>query len=214
MNGQEKAAKVIAALKKEYPHTKYYLDFSNPLELMVAAILSAQVRDEVVNATTPRLFRKYRTANDYAKASLHDLEKEISSITFYKNKAKHIKEACKMLVEKHGGKVPRTIEELTELPGVGRKTANAILQNAFDKVDGIIIDTHCIRLSYRLGWTESRNPDKIERDLMNLIQKNEWKKIPHLLKDHGRAICKAPAPYCSKCVLNKLCPKQGVTKRL
>jgi len=214
MNGQEKAAKVISLLKKEYPNAKYYLNFSNPLELMVAAILSAQVRDEVVNATTPRLFRKYKTAKDYAEASLSSLEKEISAITFYKNKAKHIKEACKMLVEKYNGKVPQTMEELTQLPGIGRKTANAILINAFDIVTGIPCDTHVIRVSYRLGWTKSKNPDKIEQDLMNLLPKSEWKKIPYLLKDHGRAVCKAPVPYCSRCVLNKLCPKQGVKDRL
>lgn len=214
MNGQEKAAKVISLLKKEYPHTKYYLNFSNPLELMVAAILSAQIRDEAVNATTPHLFRKYRTAKDYAVTSLPELEKEISGITFYKNKAKHIKEACKILVEKHGGKVPQTMEELTQLPGIGRKTANAILINAFDKTVGIVVDTHVIRVSYRLGWTKNTNPDKIEKDLMNLLPKSEWKRITWLLKDHGRAVCKAPVPYCSKCVLNRLCPKQGVKERL
>lgn len=210
----QKAPQAINLLKKEYPHAKYYLRFANVLELMVAAILSAQVRDETVNATTPRLFKKYKTAEAYAKASLHELEKEISSITFYKNKARHIKEACRIIAEQHGGKVPQTMEELTELPGIGRKTANAIIQNAFNKVDGIIIDTHCIRLAYRLGWTKQKNPDRIERDLMNLMPKIEWKKLPHLLKDHGRAVCKAPIPECSSCVLNKLCPKQGVTKRL
>ena len=214
MNGREKALKVVSLLKKEYPNAKYYLNFSNPLELMVAAILSAQVRDEVVNATTPHLFRKYKTAKDYAEASLLQLEKEISKITFYKNKAKHIKEACKTLTEKYNGKIPQTMEELTQLPGIGRKTANAILINAFNIVTGIPCDTHVIRVSYRLGWTKNKNPDKIEKDLMNLLPKNEWKKIPYLLKDHGRAVCKAPVPYCSRCVLNKLCPKQGVKDRL
>ncbi len=205
--------KIISLLKKEYPHAKYYLNFSSPLELLVAAILSAQVRDDVVNATTPRLFKKYKTANDYAEAGLQELINDIKSITFAGNKAKNIKAACKILAEKYNGKVPDTTEELTELPGVGRKTANAILINAFNKVVGIPVDTHVIRLACRLGWTKQKNPDKIEQDLMRLISKSDWKKIPYLLKDHGRAVCK-PVPECSRCMLNKLCPKQGVTKRL
>lgn len=206
--------KTITLLKKEYPHAKYYLNFSNPLELLVAAILSAQVRDEVVNATTPHLFRRYKTASDYAAAPLSELENTIKSITFYKNKAKNIKGACKILDSKYGGKVPKTIDELTELPGIGRKTANAILINAFDIVIGIPVDTHVIRVSYRLGWTKQKNPDKIEQDLMKIIPKGAWKNIPYLLKDHGRAVCKAPVPECSRCVLTNLCPKQGVTKRV
>jgi len=209
---QSTVDKTIQLLKKEYPHAKYYLNFSNPLELMVAAILSSQVRDEIVNATTPHLFKKYKTAKDYASADLSELESLIKSIPFYKNKAKNIKEACKLLAERYGGHVPKTMEELIELPGIGRKTANAILINGFDIVNGIPCDTHVIRLSYRLGWTKQKNPDKIEQDLMKLIPKNYWKKIPYLLKDHGRAVCK-PLPECSKCVLNKLCPKQGVRKK-
>lgn len=214
MNGAQKAAQVVKLLKKEYPHAKYYLNFSNPLELLVAAILSAQVRDEVVNATTPTLFKKYKTAKDYTNADVEELMKYISKISFAGNKAKNIKAACKTIAEKHKGRVPETIEELTALPGIGRKTANAILINAFNKVVGIPCDTHVIRVSYRLSWTKNKNPDKIEKDLMNLLSKSEWKKIPYLLKDHGRAVCKAPIPECSKCVLNRLCLKQGVTKRL
>lgn len=206
-------AKIISLLEKEYPHAKYYLNFSNPLELMVAAIMSAQARDEIVNATTKRLFRKYKTANDYANADLKSLANDISAVTFAGNKAKYIKEACKILVERHGGKVPKTMDELTTLPGIGRKTANSILQNAFDIVTGIVIDTHCIRLGYRLGWIQSKNPDIIEKDFMDIISQRYWKRIPHLLKVHGRAICRAPIPSCSKCVLNKLCPKCGVTKK-
>ena len=201
--------KTISLLKKEYPHAKYYLNFSNPLELLVAAILSAQVRDEAVNATTPHIFKKYKTAKDYSKLD----DNEIKSVTFYRNKAKNIREACKIIAEKYGGHVPKTIEELTELPGIGRKTANAILINAFDIVTGIPCDTHVIRLSYRLGWTKQKNPDKIEQDLVKIIPKSDWKKIPYLLKDHGRAVCR-PLPECSKCVLNKTCPKQGVGKKL
>lgn len=207
-------AQVLAVLKKEYPNAKYYLNFRTPLELLVAAILSAQVRDEVVNASTPSLFARYKTANDYAKASVSDLLKFISKITFAGNKAKNIIVACKILAEKHNGKVPRNVEELTELPGIGRKTANAILQNAFDIVEGVVVDTHVIRVAFRLGWTNNTNPEKIEQDLMKLLPKSEWKKLPWLLKVHGRAICQAPTPYCSKCPVSKLCPKNGVKKSL
>ncbi len=205
--------KVLSELKKLYPHAKYYLNFSNPLELLVATILSAQVRDSVVNATTPRLFQKYKTAEDYAKADLETLIKAISPVSFPANKAKYIKQACKILAEKYHGKVPNTMEELVELPGIGRKTANAILINAFGKVEGIVVDTHVIRLSYRLGWTKSKNPEKIEQDLMKMIPKADWARITWLLKEHGRAVCKAPVPACSRCVLEPLCPKAGVTKR-
>lgn len=207
--------KVLHALKllrKEYPNAKYYLNFSNPLELLVAAILSAQVRDEVVNAATPAFFRKYRTAKDYADTDVEELISHIKIVSFAGNKARHIKAACKIIAEKYKGKVPENIEELVELPGVGRKTANTIMINAFNKVVGIPCDTHVIRLSYRLGWTKNKSPDKIEKDLMN-FPKSEWKKMPYMLKDHGRAVCK-PVPECSRCVLRKLCPKQGVTKKL
>ena len=205
--------KVIALLKKVYPGAKYYLNFSTPLELLVAAILSAQVRDEVVNATTPKLFSRYKTARDYAQANLQQLISDIKGISFPANKAKHIKEACRILVEKHEGKVPDTIEALVELPGIGRKTANAILINAFGKVQGIVVDTHVIRVAYRLGWTKSKDPEKIEGDLMGLIPRADWARITWLLKDHGRAVCRAPIPLCSQCTLEELCPKAGVTKR-
>jgi len=181
--------KIIELLKKNYPNAKYYLNFSNPLELMVAAMLSAQIRDEVVNATTPKIFAKYKTAKDYANADLKEFTKEISAVTFAGMKAKNIINACKILVEKYNGKVPDKMEELTALPGVGRKTANTILINAFGKVLGIPVDTHVIRLSYRLGWTKSKKPEEIEQDLMKIIPKEDWKKIAYLLKAHGRAIC-------------------------
>src|SRR3989338_2393938 len=200
-------------LKEEYPKTKYYLNFSSPLELLVAAIMSAQVRDTVVNATTPNLFRKYRTAKDYANADFNELSNDIKSVTFPGSKAKNIIDACDILVKKHDGKVPASMEELVELPGVGRKTANAIMQNAFGKVEGVVVDTHVIRVSYRLGWTKQTNPEKIEKELMQLFPKKEWKKLPHLLKDHGRAVCRAPVPVCSRCTLGKICPKNGVKKR-
>jgi endonuclease-3 len=214
VGARQQASKVLAELKKLYPNAKYYLNFSNPLELVMAAILSAQVRDAVVNATTPKLFRKYKTAQDYARADLETLIKEISPVSFPANKAKYIREACKILVEKYHGKVPDTVEQLVELPGIGRKTANAILINAFGKVEGIVVDTHVIRVAYRLGWTKSKNPEKIEQDLMTTIPRADWARITWLLKDHGRAICKAPIPECSRCALGPYCPKAGVTKSL
>ncbi|MBI2076425.1 MAG: endonuclease III [Candidatus Aenigmarchaeota archaeon] len=205
MDGHSNVAEQLKILKKEYPTAKYYLDFSNPLQLLVAAILSAQCRDEVVNSCTKELFKKYKTAGDFSKLD----ESDIKSITFFKNKAKNIREACKILDAAYG--VPQTMEGLTELPGIGRKTANVILANAFNIILGIPVDTHYIRVSYRLGWTKSKNPDIIERDSMNLIPKSEWKIVPHLLKAHGRAVCK-PIPECSRCCVNNLCPKNGVTK--
>ncbi len=206
--------KIIELLKKNYPNAKYYLNFSNPLELLVAAILSAQVRDEKVNAITPNLFKKYKSTKDYANADLKELIKDIKGITFAGNKAKNIVNACKILIEKYNGKVPDEMEDLVSLPGIGRKTANTILINAFNKIEGIPCDTHVLRLSFRLGWTKSKKPEDVEKDLMKIIPKKDWKKIAYLLKAHGRAICKAPIPYCSKCFLNKLCPKKGVTKKL
>ncbi len=204
----------IALLRKNYPDAKYYLNFSSPLELMVAAIMSAQVRDEAVNAATPCIFKKYRSAMDYANTDSSELANEMKSITFATMKAKNIVSACRILVEKYEGKVPDKMEDLISLPGIGRKTANTILINAFGKVEGIPTDTHVIRVSYRLGWTKSKKPDEIEKDLIKIMPKSEWKSISYLLKAHGRAICKAPLPYCSKCFLNKICPKQGVAEKL
>ncbi|MBI2549964.1 endonuclease III [Candidatus Woesearchaeota archaeon] len=205
-----KVEEIIGVLKKQYPNAKYYLNFSNPLQLMVAAILSAQCRDEVVNAVTAKLFQRYKTAADFTKLK----EDDIKSITFFNNKAKNIRESCKIIMDKFSSKVPETMEELVTLPGIGRKTANAILINAFDKVAGVVVDTHVIRVAYRLGLTKNTNPEKIEKDLMAAVPKSEWKRITWLLKDHGRAVCRAPVPFCSKCVLDKVCPKNGVTKKL
>lgn len=199
---------VLSLLKKKYPKTKYYLNFSNPFELCVAAILSAQCRDTVVNATTEKLFKKYKTPLDFT----HLDEKDITAITFFRAKTAHIRKMSDMIITEYEGKVPQSTEALTELPGIGKKTANAIMQNAFGIVEGVVVDTHVIRVSYRLDWTKQKDPKKIEQDLMRLFDKKEWKKLPHLLKDHGRAVCKAPTPECSHCVLNKLCPKHGVTK--
>ena len=205
---------IIRELKKAYPNAKYYLNFSNPLELMVAAILSAQVKDEVVNDVTKNLFSKYKTASDYANCNISELEDRIKRVTFYRNKAKNIKEACRILVSKNDGNVPRKMDELLELPGIARKPANVILANAYDIVEGIRVDSHFIRVSYRLGWTKSKNPVVIEKDCMNAISKENWKELPWLLKSHGKGVCKAPVPYCSKCFLKDVCPKQGVGKRL
>ena len=212
MKGRQQATKVLGKLKKTYPNARYYLNFSKPLDLLVGTILSAQVRDDVVNATTPRLFQKYKTAQDYARANLNSLIKQIRPISFPANKARYVKKACKLLVEKYQGKVPNTLEQLVELPGIGRKTANAILINAFGKIEGIVVDTHVIRLSYRLGWTKSKNPEEIEQDLMKIIPRADWARITWLLKEHGRAVCKAPVPECSRCVLEPNCPKGGVAK--
>ncbi len=211
---QKQTLEVVSILKKTYPNAKYYLDFSNPVELLVAAILSAQCRDEVVNACTRELFKKYKNAKDFADADLRIFINDIKTISFAGNKAKNIKEACKILVAKYNGKVPKSIEDLTNLPGIGRKTANTILLNAYGIMNGIPVDTHVIRISYRFGWTKSKNPDIIEKDLEKTIPEKEWEKISYILKAHGKVICQAPTPYCSKCPVNKLCPKNGVSKQL
>ena len=211
---QKQVLDIIKVLKDNYPDAKYYLNFSNPVELLVAAILSAQCRDEVVNSTTELLFKKYKSAEDFANANLDILVKDIDKITFGDNKAKNIISSCKILVEKYNSEVPKSIDELTSLPGIGNKTALTILINAYGIVQGISIDTHVIRVSYRLGWTKSKNPDVISNDLENIIPKDDWAKITWLLKAHGRNICLAPNPYCSKCFLYDSCPKYGVVKKL
>jgi endonuclease-3 len=198
---------LLKMLKREYPDARYYLEFSNPLELLVAAILSAQCRDETVNATTKGLFAKYKNPAAYAQAPLHELESHIKSITFYKNKAANIKGACEVVVRDYKSHVPDKMDELIKLPGVGRKTANAIMINAFNKVEGIPVDTHVIRLAYRIGLTKHKAPDKIEQDLMRLIPRSEWK----TLKNHGRAVCTS-VPKCRSCPISYLCAKQGLRK--
>ena len=207
MSASSNANTILSKLKTAYPDARYYLNFSNPLELLVAAILSAQVRDTVVNSVTPALFKKYKTASAYAKADRETLLREIMPVTFPANKARHIQEACRIIHEQYQGTVPDTMEELVALPGIGRKTAHAILINAFGKVEGIVVDTHVIRVAYRLGWTRHKDPEKIERDLIQIIPRKEWMKTPWLLKAHGRAVCKAPTPDCRRCILEPLCPK-------
>ncbi len=197
---------ILKRLKKAYPHVKgTALNYSNALELLVATILSAQTTDERVNIVTASLFKKYRSAMDYANASLEELQEDIKSVNFYRNKARYIKEACKIIVEKYGGKVPDDMEELIKLPGVSRKTANVVLSNAFRKDEGIVVDTHVIRLSKRLGLTNQKDRDKIEQDLMKIYPKEAWFDIANLLIAHGRQVCKARNPDCENCILNDIC---------
>jgi endonuclease-3 len=198
--------KIIELLEEEYPRAKTALHYSSPLEILVATILSAQCTDKRVNIVTQSLFKKYRTVDDYANADLQELEQDIRSTGFYRNKAKNIKNAAKMLVEKFDSQVPQTMEELLELPGVARKTANIVLSNAYGVIVGIAVDTHVRRLSKRLGLTENTNQDKIEKDLMQIVPKSRWKSITNLLISHGRAVCDARKPKCGLCSLNKICP--------
>jgi endonuclease-3 len=206
------AVRVVALLEGAYPNAKYYLNFSNPLELLVAAILSAQTHDEIVNAVTHELFKKFKSAHDYANASVDELLKYISRVSFAGNKAKNIISTCKIIEEKHNGVVPKSMEELLELPGIGRKTANTILINAYNLVEGIPVDTWVIKLSYRMGLSKSKRPEDIENDLMKIVEKKYWHNIAYVLKQHGHAICNSQVPACSRCVISKICPRNGVTK--
>lgn len=200
-----KAEKILKILLKEYPNATTELKYRTPLELLVATILSAQCTDERVNKVTENLFKKYKTAEDYANASQKIFENEIKSTGFYRNKAKNIIAMAKILVEKFNSKVPDTMSELMQLPGVARKTANIVLTYGFGKVEGIAVDTHVSRVSRRLGLTKEKKPEKIEIELMKIFPKNSWAKINSLLVLHGRYVCKAKKPLCEECKLNKLC---------
>ena len=200
-----RAVGVFDGLKKEYPDAECSLDHRTPIELLVSTILSAQCTDERVNKETPALFRKYKTPADYAKAKPNELQTYIKSCGFYKNKAKNIVGAGKAMVERHGGEVPGTLEELVNLPGVGRKTANVILGTAFG-VPGVVVDTHCGRIARRLGFTKNTDPVKVERDLMKIWRKEDWSLFSHLMVYHGRATCESRSPRCSECVIRGLCP--------
>jgi endonuclease-3 len=206
LDTKNRALKVIELLEKEHPDAKVALHFTNPLELLVATILSAQCTDERINIVTKTLFKKYMKAEDYAKADLTQLEQDIRSTGFYRNKAKNIKKCCQLLVEKYNSQVPRMMEELLELPGVARKTANIVLSNAYGIIEGVAVDTHVRRLAQRLGLTESDDPAKIEADLINLVPRDKWMRITDLLIFHGRRVCVAKNPKCDACVLNKICP--------
>jgi len=201
---KEKAALVLEELKKLYPDARCSLDFTTPLELLVATQLAAQCTDARVNIVTRDLFKKCRTAEDYAAADLAELEQDIKSTGFFRNKAKNIKECCIKILRDYDGKVPDTMEELLKLPGVGRKTANVILSTIYSK-PGVIVDTHCSRLANRIGLTRSDNPDIIERDLMKILPKSEWATFSHCLVYHGREICHARKPKCERCSIMSYC---------
>ncbi len=208
------ARSAFSRLYANYSDAEYYLKFKTPIQLLVAAILSAQTRDDVVNAVTPELFRKYDTAEDYAKASTDDLIKYVGRVSFALAKSKNIISACRIIVEKYDGKVPKTLDELLELPGIGRKTANTILINAYGIVEGIPVDTWVIKLAHRIGLSDKEDPDGIEKDLEQLIDRRYWHNAAYALKAHGKKVCKSTLPECSKCVLNSMCPKNDVEKRL
>lgn len=210
MDEKKRIRGIISLMEKEYPTKKSSLKYKNPLEMLVSTILSAQCTDARVNIVTKKLFKDFKKASDYADADIKVLEKYVKSTGFYKNKARNIKKTGKILVEEFQGRVPKDMENMLKLAGVGRKTANVVLNHAHGKVEGIAVDTHVKRISFRLGLTESKNPIIIERDLMKALPKKDWKHFNVMGVDHGRALCKSQKPLCSKCPLNKVCPKNGV----
>jgi len=210
MDAREKALSIIRRLRKEYPELKTALQFGNPFELLVATILSAQTTDVLVNKITENLFKKYRAIKDYADAPPGTFQQDISSVNFYKTKAKNIQNTAKMLMEQFHATVPNTMEELIRLPGVARKTANIILFNAYGINEGIAVDTHVKRLANRLGLTRNEDPVKIEQDLMKIIPKGQWGNITHLLIFHGRKICQARKPNHRECILYDICPSRNI----
>ncbi|MEN2986481.1 MAG: endonuclease III [Thermodesulfovibrionaceae bacterium] len=206
MNKNEKVLEIIKRLDKRYPNVKTALNFETPLDLLIATVLSAQTTDINVNKVTEKIFKKYKTAKDYVEVSIEELENDIRSINFYKNKARYIKNLAKELLNKFNGEVPKTIEQLISLPGVGRKTANIVLWNAFGINEGVAVDTHVKRISKLLGLTKNTDPEKIEQDLMEITPREYWGKLSHLLIMLGREICKAKAPDHINCPLNDICP--------
>lgn len=207
---RERTVMVLNLLKKEYPFSKCSLNFKNPLELLVATMLSAQCTDERVNKVTQDLFKKYICAQDYASVPLIELEQDIKSTGFYRNKAKNIQTMARQLLECHNGKVPPVMDDLIKLAGVGRKTANVVLHHAFGIVEGVVVDTHVTRIANLLKLTNHHDAVKIENDLIKLIPQSDWPLFTHLIIDHGRAVCIARRPQCQVCVLNKLCPSSIV----
>jgi endonuclease-3 len=207
---KERVKQIIRLLKRAYPDAKCSLNHANAFELLIATILSAQCTDERVNIVTADLFRKYRQPADYLKVSPKELQKDIRTTGFFRNKTKSIQGTAKVLTESYGGEVPDTMEELLELPGVARKTANVVLGNAFGIKSGIVVDTHVTRLSHRLGLTEQKTAEKIERDLVELVPKRDWVIFSHLLIYHGRRVCKARNPACGECLVEKLCPSSSL----
>jgi endonuclease-3 len=204
----EQADEVLERLYEHYPEPEISLEFSNRLELLVAVVLSAQCTDARVNGVTPALFEKYPTAADYAAASEEELAEDIYGITFHNNKGGYLKGIGELLTDEHGGEVPDTMSALTDLPGVGRKTANVVLQHGHEVVEGIVVDTHVQRISRRLGLTEEERPDAIEQDLMDIVPEEEWRELTHLLISHGRATCTARNPSCADCTLADICPSE------
>jgi len=211
---KRRAAQIGRLLAKHYPEATTALEFRTPLELLIATILSAQCTDERVNQVTKTLFRKYPSAAAYAAAPLDELEQDIKSTGFFRNKARSIRECCRVLAEQYEGRVPREMEELVKLPGVGRKTANVVLGTAYGLASGVVVDTHVARLSRRMGFSKHKEPEKIERDLMELFPQKEWIALGHRLIRHGRRYCTARKPDCPTCPVRKLCPKIGVEQRL
>jgi endonuclease-3 len=207
MTKQEKVLEIIKRLYTSTPNPKVELHYTTPFELLAATILSAQCTDKLVNTVTPALFKAYPTIQDYANASVEDIDKLVSKINFHFNKAKNIQGSAKMIMDTYGGKVPDTMEELDALPGVARKTANVILGSVFGKAEGIVIDTHGIRLSNKLGLTTEKDPVKIEQDLMKIVPRDKWIDFGHLLTLHGRYICTARQHTCENCPLGDLCPE-------
>ncbi|AFZ71708.1 endonuclease III [Natronobacterium gregoryi] len=205
---QEQAEDITERLETEYPDSTISLRYSNRLELLIAVILSAQCTDERVNQETKHLFEKYDGPKDYAEVPQDELAEDLNSITYYNNKAGYIKSACEAIAEKHDGEVPDTMDELTDLSGVGRKTANVVLQHGHDVVEGIVVDTHVQRLSRRLGLTEEKRPERIEEELIEIVPESYWQQFTHLCIDHGRAVCTARNPDCSDCVLADICPSE------
>lgn len=203
---QERAGEIVSRLKGMYPKAKCSLDFSNPFELLIATILSAQSTDARVNLVTKGLFRKYPGPREFAAAAQPDMERDVKQTGFFRNKAKAVIATSRAIMERHGGVVPQSMDDLTKLPGVGRKTANVVLSNAFKKPVGIVVDTHVNRVSGRLGLTAHSDPEKIEQDLMSLVPPKEWTSFSHRMIYHGREICVARKPRCSECALNELCP--------
>ncbi|MGM0388868.1 MAG: endonuclease III [Natrinema limicola] len=205
---QAQAETVVDRLEAEYPDSTISLRYSNRLELLIAVILSAQCTDERVNQETKKLFEKYDGPEDYANTAQDDLAEDLNSITYYNNKAKYIRSACETILEDHDGEVPDTMDELTDLSGVGRKTANVVLQHGHDVVEGIVVDTHVQRLSQRLGLTEEERPERIEEELIEIVPEDYWQQFTHLCIDHGRAVCTARNPDCGDCVLADICPSE------
>lgn len=203
---QSKTRKIIALLRQAYPDAHCALNFTTPLELLLATIMSAQCTDVQVNLVTEQLYRKYRSAEDFANAEPAELERDIKPTGFYRNKAKSLRGTARMIVDEYGGQVPQKMDDLLRLPGVARKTANVVLGNAFGIASGVVVDTHVMRLSTRLGLTTEKTPEKIEIDLQGLVPKKDWIDFSHLLIYHGRQVCKARNPNCEACVIEKLCP--------